>query len=315
MKLFFTPEEILKQDIGLTFDDVLIAPNYSTVGSRQDPKLKLKTLFSRNIKLEIPIVSANMDTITGARMAIEMDKMGGLGIIHRFMSIEKMERQIRKMKRAGLKNIAVSVGVGKEERKRAKMAIKVGANIITVDIAHGHMERMLDMIKWLKDRFPKIEILAGNIATGQAAYDLIKVGADAIKVGVGPGSMCKTRIVAGVGVPQLTAIEDCAQVCIEYGVPAGADGGNRFSGDIVKALAAGANWVMLGSMLKGIIETPGKIENGMKKYRGMASKDAQISWRGKLAKGMAPEGEVMFVRLKAASKIIFRKFSEVLEAA
>ena len=150
---------------------------------------------------------------------------------------------------------------------------------------------MMDTLKWLKDTYPATEIIAGNLATPDAAIDLIEAGADAIKVGIGPGSMCTTRIITGCGVPQLTAIALCADVAEKYGVPVIADGGIRTSGDMVKAFCAGASTIMLGSMLSGTIETPGDIVNGKKQYRGMASKKAQISWRGDMPLGMAPEGE------------------------
>ncbi|MEK7801122.1 MAG: IMP dehydrogenase, partial [Pseudomonadota bacterium] len=163
---------------------------------------------------------------------------------------------------------------------------------------HGHSTLMMDTLKWLKDQFAGLEVIAGNLATPDAAIDLIEAGADAIKVGIGPGSMCTTRIITGAGVPQLTAIALCAEAAESYGVPIIADGGIRTSGDMVKAFAAGANVIMLGSMLSGTIETPGDIIHGKKQYRGMASKKAQISWRGDLPQGMAPEGESTFVPVK-----------------
>lgn len=173
---------------------------------------------------------------------------------------------------------------------------------MTIDIAHGHSTTMMDVMKWLKDTSPSTELIAGNLAMPDAARDLIEAGADAIKVGIGPGSMCTTRIITGCGVPQLTAIAMCSEVADHYQVPVIADGGIRTSGDIVKAFAAGASSVMLGSMLSGTIETPGLIQNGRKQYRGMASKDAQVSWRGGVPEGMAPEGESTFVNVKGHVK-------------
>ena len=161
-------------------------------------------------------------------------------------------------------------------------------------------------MKWLKDQYPNVDLIAGNMATPDAAHDLIEAGADAIKVGIGPGSMCTTRIITGCGVPQLTAIALCAEVASSYGVPVIADGGIRTSGDMVKAFAAGASTVMLGSMLSGTIETPGEIKNGKKHYRGMASRSAQDSWRGGVPEGMAPEGESTQVAVKGHVKdVIF----------
>jgi IMP dehydrogenase len=158
---------------------------------------------------------------------------------------------------------------------------------------------MLDAIKMLKDKWgDKVDVIAGNVATPEATLELIEAGADAVKCGIGPGSMCTTRIITGCGVPQLTAISWCAQVANEHGVPLIADGGIKTSGDIVKALAAGAQTVMLGSILSGTLETPGPVHYGKKTYRGMASKAAQVSWRGELPEGMAPEGEATSVPVK-----------------
>ncbi|RYZ72985.1 MAG: guanosine monophosphate reductase, partial [Proteobacteria bacterium] len=174
--------------------------------------------------------------------------------------------------------------------------------VITIDIAHGHSIQMMETMKWLKDLYPNIEIIAGNLAMPDAARDLIEAGADAIKVGIGPGSMCTTRIITGCGVPQLTAIALCAEIADSYGVPVIADGGIKTSGDIVKAFAAGASTVMLGSMLSGTLETPGELKNGRKQYRGMASKAAQVSWRGGVPEGMAAEGESTMVNIKGHVK-------------
>jgi IMP dehydrogenase len=157
---------------------------------------------------------------------------------------------------------------------------------------------MIETLEWVKSRFSQVEVIAGNVATPAATRDLISAGADCIKVGIGPGSMCTTRIITGCGLPQLTAIALCAEEASQFNVPVIADGGMRTSGDIVKAFAAGASCVMLGSMLSGTIETPGEIKNGRKQYRGMASKAAQVSWRGGVPEGMAPEGESTFVTVK-----------------
>ncbi|MCX7979000.1 MAG: IMP dehydrogenase, partial [Bdellovibrionaceae bacterium] len=191
-----------------------------------------------------------------------------------------------------------SIGVNDDFKERADALVRAGANLLTIDIAHGHSVQMMETLKWVKDNYPSVQVIAGNIATPEAAQDLIEAGADAIKVGIGPGSMCTTRIITGAGVPQLTAIALCAEVAEAHGVPVIADGGLRTSGDIVKALAAGASTVMLGGMLSGTIETPGEIKNGRKQYRGMASKAAQVSWRGGVPEGMAPEGESTQVPVK-----------------
>lgn len=297
MELIFSAEGIPARGRGLTFDDVLLVPNKSEVLSRRDPVLKSK--LTKRLELDLPFISSNMDTITESAMAIAMAKQGGIGILHRFMSVEDQIKQVHLVKDAGVRLIAASIGVNKEEEFRAQALVKAGVDVITIDIAHGHSNVMLNSIKMLKDRFAdKIDVIAGNVATPDAALELIEAGADAIKVGIGPGSMCTTRIITGCGVPQLTAIAWCAALANEKGVPIIADGGIKTSGDIVKALAAGAQTVMLGSVLSGTLETPGPIHYGRKTYRGMASRAAQVSWRGDLPEGMAPEGESMSVAIK-----------------
>ncbi len=303
----FNWNDIKNRGRGLTFDDVLLLPMRSDIRSRREPSLKSQ--LTKKITIETPIISANMDTVTEYDMAYTMNQLGGIGILHRFLSIDEQAEQAKKLKENGVKNIAGSVGVGEEFKTRAAKLIAAGANIITIDIAHGHSVQMMETLKWLKDTHPEIEIIAGNLATPDAARDLIEAGADAIKVGIGPGSMCTTRIITGCGVPQLTAIALCAEVGQSYGVPVIADGGIRTSGDIVKAFAAGASTVMLGSMLSGTIETPGEIKNGRKQYRGMASRSAQDSWRGGVPEGMAPEGEATFVTVKGHVKDVILELS------
>ncbi len=300
MSLFFNWKDIRNRHKGLTFDDVLIVPARSDVRSRREPQLTSN--LTKKIKIETPIVSANMDTVTEADMAIAMNQMGGIGILHRFLSIEDQVRETLKIKESGAKLLAASVGVNDDFKQRAQALVKAGVNLLTIDIAHGHSVQMIETIQHLKDTHPDVELIVGNMATPDAAYDLIKAGADAIKVGIGPGSMCTTRIITGCGVPQLSAIALCAEVAHEYGIPVIADGGIKTSGDIVKAFAAGADTVMLGSMLSGTIETPGEIKNGKKQYRGMASKSAQVSWRGGVPEGMAPEGEQTQVSVKGHVK-------------
>lgn len=300
MTLMFNWKDIKNRGKALTFDDVLIVPARSDVRSRRDPQLTSK--LTKNISIHTPIISANMDTITEYDMAHAMNSLGGIGILHRFLGTEEQAEQVQKLKQDGILNIAASVGVGEEFKSRAQKLISAGVNIITIDIAHGHSIQMIETLKWLKDQYPQVEIIAGNMATPDAARDLIEAGADAIKVGIGPGSMCTTRIITGCGVPQLTAIALCAEIADSYGIPVIADGGIRTSGDMVKAFAAGASTVMLGSMLSGTIETPGEIKNGKKQYRGMASRAAQDSWRGGVPEGMAPEGEATQVNVKGHVK-------------
>jgi IMP dehydrogenase len=385
---------------GLTFDDVLLIPAYSEVLPRE---VSLVTKFSRNIVLNTPIISAAMDTVTEARMAIAIAREGGMGVIHKNMTIEEQSRQVEVVKRAengmiynpvtikrgstvanaldlmkeykiggipvvdehgylvgivtnrdlrfevnlnrkidevmtsknlvttdqttdlenaaailqkykieklpvvdkdgkliglvtykditkakdkplackdekGRLRVAGGVGVTFDTFDRIEALVKANVDAIVIDTAHGHSKGVIETLKEAKRRYPNLEVVVGNIATGQAALDLVKAGADGVKVGIGPGSICTTRVIAGVGVPQLSAIYDVAKALKGTGVPLIADGGLRYSGDIVKALAAGADSVMAGSMIAGVEESPGEtvIYNGrkFKSYRGMGSLEA-----------------------------------------
>lgn len=301
MDLTFSASGILERGRGLTFDDVLIVPSKSAVRSRKDPQLS--TRITRRYRAELPFISANMDTVTESPMALAMSKLGGLGILHRFMSIEQQLEEVMKVRESGATVVAASIGVNEDGHTRAEALVNAGVNILTIDIAHGHSDAMIETIDRLKNRFgDKVDLIAGNVATPEATEDLIQAGADAIKVGIGPGSMCTTRLITGAGVPQLTAIAWCSAIAVPHGVPVIADGGIKTSGDIVKALAAGAESVMLGSLLAGTLETPGTIHYGKKFYRGMASRAAQVSWRGNLPEGMAPEGESTSVPVKGHVK-------------
>lgn len=305
MKLMFKWREISERNRGLTFDDVLLMPQKSDVRSRRDPQLD--TQATRRHRLQIPLISANMDTVTEMDMAFAMAQEGGLGPIHRFMPAEQQAQQIRQLKERGVHLASASIGVGDEGRTRAELLLSAGVDVIVVDIAHGHSVQMMETLKWLKDRAPQVDVIAGNVALPHAVRDLIEAGADAVKVGIGPGSMCTTRIITGCGVPQLTAIALCAEAAVGTGVPIIADGGLRTSGDVVKALAAGADLCMFGSMLSGTMETPGEIKSGRKQYRGMASKSAQVSWRGGVPDGMAAEGESTMVSIKGHVRDVVRE--------
>ena len=391
---------------GLTFDDVLLVPKYSDITSRTQTNLSTK--LSRNISLNIPFVSANMDTVTESSMAVAMARAGGIGIIHRFLTIQEQANEILKVKRSGsvmIENpytisldksiqdaqeyaedkeisgllvvdsdsklvgivterdllfadlsgnirdimtkdvvtakpgvtlddakqllhqhrieklpivddsglitglitskditintdfpnaskdkkgsplVGAAVGVKGDFLERSESLLDAGVDVLVVDIAHGHSENAISTIKNIKKAFPDCELIAGNIATAQGAEDLIKAGVDAVKVGVGSGSICITRVITGSGVPQLTAVMDCAKVGLDYGVPIISDGGTRTSGDATKALASGASSVMVGSMLGGTDESPGTVltKNGkrFKVYRGMASLAASIGRKSK----------------------------------
>ena len=385
---------------GLTYDDVLLIPAYSEVLPRN---VELSTRFSRNISLNVPIVSAAMDTVTEAKLAIAIAREGGIGVIHKNMSIAEQARQVHAVKRAengmiydpvtitrgstvaealaimkeyhiggipvvdedkklvgivtnrdlrfernldslvddvmtkdnlvttsqstdlqqaadilqrykieklpvvdkdgrlvglvtykditkakdkpyackdklGRLRVAAGIGVTKDSMQRADALVEAGVDAIVIDTAHGHSKGVVDVLKAVKAKYPDLDVVVGNIATGEAAQYLVKAGADGVKVGIGPGSICTTRVIAGVGVPQLSAVYDVAKALEGTGVPLIADGGIRYSGDIVKALAAGAYSVMLGGMLAGVEESPGEtiIYNGRKykSYRGMGSLEA-----------------------------------------
>ena len=391
---------------GLTFDDVLLVPKYSDITSRSQTDLSTK--LSRNISINIPFVSANMDTVTESSMAVTMARAGGIGIIHRFLTIQEQANEVLKVKRSGsvmienpysissdksildaieyaddkeisgllvvdsnsklvgivterdllfanpndsiidvmtkdvvtakpgvtlgeakkilhehrieklpitddLGNIqglitskditnntdypnaskdkkgrplvGAAVGVKGDFLERSESLLEAGTDVLVVDIAHGHSENAISTVRNIKKAFPDCELIAGNIATAQGAEDLIKAGVDAVKVGVGSGSICITRVITGSGVPQLTAVMDCAKVGKDHGVPIISDGGTRTSGDATKALASGASSVMVGSMLGGTDESPGTVltKNGkrFKVYRGMASLAASIGRKSK----------------------------------
>ena len=256
----------------LTFDDVTLAPKYSEVlPSEVDTSIKL----TENLKLKIPLLSSAMDTVTESRMAIAIAKAGGIGIIHRNLEIKKQIEEIKKVKKQKLL-VGAAVGAGPQELHRAKEILKEGVNMIVVDTAHGHTKKVSEIIKYIKRiKDKKIALCAGNIATPEAARFLLKLGVDIIKVGIGPGSICTTRLVAGIGVPQLSAILSVRKGIKNKKIKIIADGGIKYSGDLAKAFAAGADAVMIGSLFAGTDEAPGKIikRDGklFKSFRGMGS--------------------------------------------
>lgn len=301
MELIFKAPQILNRGKGLTFDDVLLIPQYSEISSRKIPSLRSK--LTKNHSIDIPVITANMDTITEIEMAKAMAKLGGVGSFHRFLSDDEQAKQILELKQFLKTNnltlpIAASIGVKEEGIRRAHKLVEAGVEVITLDIAHGDSIMMIEVLDYLKKNFPNVDVIAGNVATATGVKRFIDHGADAVKVGIGPGSMCTTRIITGHGVPQLTAIALAVSIAKPQGIPVIADGGLKNSGDIVKALSAGASTVMVGSLVSGTIETPGEIKGGMKQYRGMASKAAQVSWRGEMPQGMAAEGESTMIPCK-----------------
>ena len=273
--MFEANEKVLM--LGLTYDDVLLLPDASDVVPSE---VDTKTQLTRNIRLAIPLISSAMDTVTESQMAIAMAKAGGIGIIHRNLAIDEQVTHVKLVKGASL-IVGAAVGVGDDGYARAQALIDAGVDVVVVDTAHGHHRAVLDAIERIKKAYPDQEVIGGNVATRAGAQALINAGADAVKVGVGPGSICTTRVVAGVGVPQVSAIMEAAKACKKSDVPLIADGGLQYSGDIAKAIVSGADTVMLGSLLAGCEESPGEmIEIDGKKYksyRGMGSLGAMQS--------------------------------------
>ncbi|MBU0597611.1 IMP dehydrogenase [Patescibacteria group bacterium] len=256
-----------KFPLGLTFDDVLLTPRASSVRLQE---VGLSTYLTKKIVINIPIVAAAMDTVSEVAMAVAIGKLGGISILHRNCTVKYEADMVKQAKK---RNVIVGAAVGPHDIKRAIALDNAGVDVLVVDCAHAHNLRVVQSAKKIK-KSVKAQVAVGNIATASAAQKLASF-ADAIKVGVGPGSICTTRVVAGVGVPQLTAIMEVVKVARKFKVPIIADGGVRFSGDIVKALAAGAQCVMVGSMLAGTKESPGKLiyvgGRQVKIYRGMGS--------------------------------------------
>ena len=256
----------------LTFDDVLLEPKYSDIlPSDTNTNIKLST----NLKLKIPLLSSAMDTVTESKMAISIAKAGGIGVIHRNLSVDDQIKEVRKVKSKKLL-VGAAIGASNTEFERAKKIIKQDIDLLVIDTAHGHSKKVEDIIKKIKKiKSNKTALCAGNIATFEAAKFLINLGVDILKVGIGPGSICTTRIVAGIGVPQITAILEAKKARKDKKISIIADGGIKFSGDIVKALVAGADAVMIGSLFAGSKETPGKIlkfkGKQYKGFRGMGS--------------------------------------------
>tara|TARA_Y100000591_G_scaffold326590_1_gene349535 strand:+ start:973 stop:2049 length:1077 start_codon:yes stop_codon:yes gene_type:complete len=300
----------------LTFDDVTLVPKYSEI---LPSEVETKTYLSKKFHLNIPLMSSAMDTVTESKMAISIAKAGGLGVIHRNLSIKNQIKEIQKVKAKNLK-VAAAVGAGPLELERAKAILKEDLSMIVVDTAHGHTKKVAQIITKIKKLKKKNTLLcAGNIASAEGAKFLSKLGVDIIKVGIGPGSICTTRLVAGIGVPQLSAIMNVKKVLANNRIKVIADGGIKFSGDIAKALSAGADAVMIGSLFAGSDEAPGKLikKKGQlyKEFRGMGSV-------GAMNKGSAdryfqnkqtdkskyvPEGVEGYVKYKGpVNKIIFK---------
>jgi IMP dehydrogenase len=267
---------------GLSYDDVLLLPQYSDIRSRSE--IDLTTEFGNGLTLSLPIFSSPMDTVSGPEMATALSKIGATSILHRYNTVIEQANMVSSALNSGATNVGVAVGISGDYLERALCGIKIGATFVCVDVAHGHHIMMKEAIGNLRAALGSdIHIMAGNVATLTGVNDLADWGADSVRCNIGGGSICSTRIQTGHGVPGLQTIIDCAQT--DRDVKIIADGGIRNSGDIVKALAAGADAIMCGSLLAGTQETPGasyKDSQGhsWKEYRGMASKEAQMSWRG-----------------------------------
>ena len=300
----------------LTFDDVTLAPNYSEI---LPSEVNTSVILTKYLKLKIPLLSSAMDTVTESKMAIAIAKAGGIGVIHRNLVIEKQIFEIKKVKNKRLL-VGAAVGAGPNEFIRAKAIIKEGVDLIVVDTAHGHTKKVAEIIKFIKKlKNKKITLCAGNIATPEAAKFLIKLGVDIIKIGIGPGSICTTRLVAGIGVPQLSAILSVRNGLKNKNVKIISDGGIKYSGDLAKAFAAGADAVMIGSLFAGTEEAPGKLikKNGKlyKSFRGMGSvgamnkgsADRYFQNKQKDTSKYVPEGVEGFVKYKGnVGNIIYK---------
>ena len=258
----------------LTFDDVTLVPQYSSILPHETIT---KTELSKNLKLNIPLLSSAMDTVTESKMAIAIAKSGGLGIIHKNLNPKKQALEVKKVKKNNM-IVGAAVGTNEKDIDRVYKLLESKVDLIVVDTAHGHTKKVLTIINKIKKISKNSIVCAGNIATGKAAKFLADSGADIVKVGIGPGSICTTRLVTGIGVPQLSAILDVKEALKNYKTKIISDGGIKFSGDISKAVAAGADAVMIGSLFAGTTESPGKIFKYKgklyKNFRGMGSAGA-----------------------------------------
>jgi IMP dehydrogenase len=298
----------------LTFDDVTLIPQYSSVLPSETITY---TKLAHNLDLQIPLMSSAMDTVTESKMAIALSKSGGIGIIHRNLSIEKQVQEVKKVKKNNFL-VGAAIGVNSKDIERADELSKAKVDMIIIDTAHGHTQKVLFMIKKIKKKLKKCVLCAGNIATGKAAKFLADSGVDIVKVGIGPGSICTTRLVTGIGVPQLSAVLQVKKALKNYKTRIISDGGIKFSGDIAKAIAAGADAVMIGSLFSGTTESPGKIfkQKGklFKNFRGMGSvgamsigsADRYYQKKFKNVSKYVPEGVEGIVKFKGpVNKIIY----------
>ena len=290
----------------LTFDDVLLIPKFSSI---TPANANINVNLSDKINLKIPFISSAMDTVTESKMAIAMAKNGGIGIIHRNLEIKKQCNEVKKVKNKNLK-VGAAIGTSHKELIRAKNLIDHGTDMLVIDTAHGHSNNVLKILKQIKKFSNKITICVGNIATGEAAKLLYNSGADILKVGIGPGSICTTRMVAGIGVPQITALLNVKKAINKKKVKIISDGGIKFSGDIIKAIAAGADAIMMGSIFAGTEESPGKKFKIKKKlyklYRGMGSIGAMSSGSSERYFQKSYKDKTKFVPEGVESRVLFK---------
>ena len=298
----------------LTFDDVSLIPQHSSIVPNQT--ITSVELF-KNLKLKIPLISSAMDTVTESKMAIVIGKLGGIGVIHRNLSIDEQVQEVKKVKKQNLL-VGAAIGVSDNDLNRAKKLIKANVDLLVIDTAHGHTNKVFKIIKKIKKIIKRVPLCAGNIATGKAAKFLADSGVDIVKVGIGPGSICTTRLVAGVGVPQLSAVIEVKNALRNRKTKIISDGGIKFSGDLAKAIGAGADAIMIGSLFSGTLESPGKIfkRKGKlyKSFRGMGSAgamavgsaDRYYQKKFKDLSKFVPEGVEGIVKFKGSvNKIIY----------
>ena len=296
----------------LTFDDVTLVPQYSSI-LPTDAITNCK--LSKNLNLQIPLISSAMDTVTESKMSIAISKSGGIGVIHRNLAIQKQVAEVQKVKRKNY-TVGAAIGVNEKDLERAEELSRIKTDLIVIDTAHGHTKKVLNMIKKIKKKLKNSTLCVGNIATGKAAKFLADNGVDIVKVGIGPGSICTTRLVAGIGVPQLSAIMDVKKALKKYKTKIISDGGIKFSGDLAKAIAAGADAIMIGSLFSGTTESPGKIIRFKgklyKNFRGMGSvgamnagsADRYYQKKNKDVAKYVPEGVEGMVKYKGSVKEI-----------
>jgi len=274
-----------------TFDDVTLVPQYSSV---LPSEASTANKLSNNLNLQIPLISSAMDTVTESKMAITISKLGGIGVIHRNLSIEKQVLEIKKVKKKKYL-VGAAIGVSPQDFERAEELFKVKTDLIVIDTAHAHTQKVLNMIRKIKKKLKNSTLCAGNIATGKAAKFLADSGVDIVKVGIGPGSICTTRLVAGIGVPQLSAVLEVKKALRNYKTKIISDGGIKFSGDLAKAIAAGADAIMIGSLFSGTIESPGKI----------------VKYKGKLYKNFRGMGSVGAMAIGSADRYYQKKYKDI----